>query len=461
MLQLRIGFPSGHYFGASADNPREPEWPPHPSRVYSALVAAAYSGGNPPSPDERHALHRLEAAPPPALDFPAADLRPAPDVFVPVNDVHTRIEAHKPKLLSLGVLMPNRQPRQFPSAFLLGEPEIRLQWPVEIEDRELAALDGIAQRVTHVGTSHSFATAQFLRAEPFHPRWEPRADGGHFLRVPQAGRLDELDRLFADRVSMLRRPAPLCEVALPYAPAGAPGAVFVPTRHDWVALRVADAAWGADTAHTMARALRKAVMSVLGDDAPAAVHGHDPQIEHVAWLPLPDVGHGFARGRIRGIAVGLPLAMPADQRVMTLAALARLRDVVLPDGQVARVSASIEGPQTPAVMRRSTWVTACRTWATVTPVLLDRPPRKASPEASAAALADSLVMAGFPRPIDIRLSSQSLFTGAPSTRDVPTQVPRVHARVTFAEPVEGPVIAGRWRNFGVGVFRPLPDGGLS
>ena len=452
MLQLRIGFPTGRYLAASAADPRVPEWPPHPSRVYSALVAAAYSGGTQPSDDEVEALRFLESAPAPTLDFPSADARPAADTYVPVNDEASRFGAK-----SLGVLHPNRQPRQFPTAYLLDEPVVRMAWPVTADATCLRALDALASRVTHIGTSHSFATARFESTDaPLHPRLVPRRDGETYLRVPVAGRLAELDALAARRGAVLRRPQPLYEVLTAYASAVALAPGGVESAYEWVVLRLGDAAWGMDTSHTLARAARRAVLSLLGEHAPAAVHGHDPAVRHLAWLPLGDVGHPHARGRVRGLAIALPKAMAVQERALAMAGLARLQSLRLPDGQVARLTPSIDAPETPIVLRHSTWLRAATHWSTVTPVLLDRPPKRADAARTAAALVESLVLAGFPQPIKIHLSSASDFEGAPSVADVPSRLPRSHARIVFAEPVAGPVIAGRWKNFGVGLFRPTP-----
>lgn len=455
MLHLRIGFPGGRYYAANSDNPGQPEWPPHPSRVYSALVAAAYAGGRQPTDHERQLLHKLESAPPPSLTFPDADLQPAPDSYVPVNDPNTRIRARK--LESRGVLHANRQLRQFPAAFLLDNPEIVVSWPLEISTDEIGILDQIAARVTHVGTSHSLVTAQFSRGEPGIPaRWIPHPDGDEYLRVPQSGRLDELDQLAGKGHGTLRRPPPRCEALSGYAPAELPGVSVVPSLYDWVSMRLLDASWGADTAHTLARALRRAVLALAGDEAPDFVHGHGTTARHIAWLPLPEVGHVHARGRIRGIAIALPLAVPEPERMLALAAIARLQTLLLPDGQKARLEAVIEGPATATGLRSPTWLRASTHWSTVTPVLLDRPPKRATPEAVLSALAESLVNAGYPVPVSLVATRESDFVGAPGVLDVPTRIPRWHARVEFSEPVRGPVLAGRWRNFGVGLFRPTP-----
>ena len=460
MLQLQIGFPAGRYCAASHANPREPEWPPHPSRIYSALVAGAYGQTGQLAEPERLALDRLAMAGPPALSFPDADTTPAPDNYVPVNDEKTRLDANK----SRGVLSPNRQVRQFPSAYLLGAPEVSLYWDIDLSANELAVLDRMAARMTHVGTSHTLVTARFHQTSSAAvPRWVPDAAGRDYLRVPLQGRLDELDRQQASRAdtrqrNTLRSRAGLCEVLVPYRPADRRTADLTPARHDWLAFRLEDASWGADTAHTLARAARRALMALLGDEVPGALHGHDGNIDHLAWLPLPDVGHRHARGRIRGLAVGLPRSLAMADLAVLVRGLQRLHWLHLPDGQTARLTPVTETEDTPRVLRMGTWCRASLEWSSVTPVILDRPPKRAEADRLVQALVESITAAGHPRPVDVRLSRTSTFDGAPGALDIPTCLPRYHATVRFAQAVEGPVLAGRWRNFGIGLFRPSGEG---
>lgn len=457
MLQLQIGLPSGRYHAADHSDPRQPEWPPHPSRVFSALVAAAYGGGRQPTHEQRQALLQLEAAGEPLLVFPLAHVAPAADSYVPVNDFNSRIDARKGK--SQGVLSPNRQVRQFPTAFLLGEPEVSLLWKMVPSDEMIEALDSLAARMTHLGTSHSLVTARVSRADANltpQPSLVPDADGTVYLRVPRRGRLAELDRLAQQGHGTVRRPTPACESLASFATPSEFAGAAPESPYEWICLRLAAATWGADTSHTLARAVRAAVMSLLGDAAPPVIHGHDASVPHAVWLPLADVGHPFARGRIRGVAVGLPVQMTPEHRALALAGLARLREVRLPDGQVAQAMPEVEGPDTLAALRRSTWCAVSTDWSTVTPIVLDRPPKKHSPEAIGAAVLQSLRYAGLPDPIGLRVSADSDFTGAPSVHDIPTRVPRFHVRLRFATPLRGPVLAGRWRHFGVGLLRPTP-----
>ena len=45
MLTLEVEFLLGRYAAADFRDREQPEWPPHPARLFSALVAAAYESG--------------------------------------------------------------------------------------------------------------------------------------------------------------------------------------------------------------------------------------------------------------------------------------------------------------------------------------------------------------------------------------------------------------------------------
>jgi CRISPR-associated protein Csb2 len=457
MLQMELAFPLGRCFAAAHEDPSVPEWPPSPSRVFSALVASAY--GHPGGMDEgaRSALLRLEALPPPVICCSNADVSPSPERFVPVNDVKTFLDKRKPS----HPMRPRHVSRHFPVAFMCGEPVVRYVWAQDVSAPELAQLDSLAAKMTHVGTSHSMVVARFtLGQAPVNPDWVPDEHFPlRFLKVPHAGRLDELDQLHAQSGAMLRRPLPRCEHPHGYTPAKAAAPDVWPAAHRWLAWRIRGASWGIDTPEPLARSVRKALLSLLGDDAPAAAHGHDASCEHLAFLPLADVGHSHASGRILGFAIAVP-ALPTDDEARLMKALAMLQTVILPDRQVARLERVLLSAHLTQTLNPTTWCAGrngATIWSTVTPVILDRPPKRKTPEALAEAVARSLVNAGYPRPEDVSVLSDSDFEGAPSALDVPSTLPRYHARVRFAEALHGPVIAGRGRHFGIGLFRPSPQ----
>lgn len=89
MLAIEIDLLTGRY-AATAHNDRErAEWPPHPARFFSALVAALYDR-EAVDPAERNAILWLEQQSPPSLRVdPESRVgrREVHDVYVPVNDI--------------------------------------------------------------------------------------------------------------------------------------------------------------------------------------------------------------------------------------------------------------------------------------------------------------------------------------------------------------------------------------
>jgi len=401
------------------------------------------------------ALEWLESLPEPAIAAPSADMMPAPVSYVPPGDIIGRKGKKGAELYEHPVYR-WRQPRHFPSAVILGEPAVCYGWEKDPDHKLLEVLDDIASGVSHLGTSHSLVVVSAHPGRmPGLATLIPDGDGTEFLRVPVCGRLKELDEVFQQAVGV-RRPTPMCERLASYRTVRAHPVIAEAPSSEFIVLRIESTMHGVDTAAYLGRTFRRAVMSVLGDECPASVHGHNGGT-HIGWLPLPDVGHVHAKGRILGLGVMIPPELDARERSQVLKAVGMIRELRLPDGRRAQLSIPRPGERTPVALTPQTWTLPCSAWATVTPVILDRPPKKLSEERLRDAFLQSLDFAGYPEPLGIELSSFSVFQGAPAAFRVPTTKPRYHATVHFEAPVAGPLIAGRSRYFGIGLFRPLPS----
>jgi CRISPR-associated protein Csb2 len=84
MLTLGIRYLNSFAAASDPDDRDQAEWPPHPGRVFMALVAAHFQTSGPVS--ERAALEWLEQQDAPSLVAPEARLRAVVTHFVPVND---------------------------------------------------------------------------------------------------------------------------------------------------------------------------------------------------------------------------------------------------------------------------------------------------------------------------------------------------------------------------------------
>lgn len=201
MFALGIRYLNGWSMAASDGARKErAEWPPHPDRVFMALAAAWFETGE--DVEEGHALRWIESLSPPAVAASAATLRAPVVSYVPVNDarVGSRMPSsnalEKLKDAGLAVLPEHRlrQPRGFPVA-IPHDPTVHLVWRQTELGIHGAALERLAAKVTHVGHSASLVQAWVEQDGTVDAVWEP-TDGiaVHRLRVPSAGRLDELTR---------------------------------------------------------------------------------------------------------------------------------------------------------------------------------------------------------------------------------------------------------------------------
>lgn len=85
-LVLELHYLTGRSVATAYNDRERPEWPPHPARVYSALVAT-WAESEERDERERHALEWLSGLPAPCIYATEASHRAVVPHFVPVNDV--------------------------------------------------------------------------------------------------------------------------------------------------------------------------------------------------------------------------------------------------------------------------------------------------------------------------------------------------------------------------------------
>jgi CRISPR-associated protein Csb2 len=571
MLALEVHLLAGRYVATAFNDRLAAEWPPHPARLFSALVAAHFEELDPPA-QERAALQWLEAQGAPEITAPEASARDVVTVYVPVNDTRvvaslddehatvaearSDLEAARAKGgKALGAaekklakaesrlaeaarkaiapvaagsegksgpadaasLLPERrkrQPRTFPSvapAEMGQAPRVAFVWPGAEPSAEVrAALDALAARVVRLGHSSSLVSVT-LRDEappplPADIRWVPgepaeRRDDAEVLRVVGPGQLASLCAAFVHNADtpgrvMPARFQPYFRPRAPKAPR-APETVF---GEDWTVLRRVDPPGRRSPrlpsvrAVDVARTARKALMAAFGPEAPAILSGHAPlgkpmDRPHLAYVPLPFVGHGRADGAILGLSLIFPRKTTAEERLAVhraLAAWEKSAGVETDDGVCVPVHlgkagelwlSRLDEEALQVNLRPSTWCAEAREWASATPVALDKNPgdlRASDPQKEAAAYAEAeatIAVAceriGLPRPLRVTVLPAAPLAGGDkarhfppfSTGKPPVQRVLVHATLAFDAPVRGPILLGAGRYFGLGLFRPVRDHG--
>ncbi|MDQ1294094.1 MAG: CRISPR-associated protein Csb2, partial [Actinomycetota bacterium] len=224
------------------------------------------------------------------------------------------------------------------------------------------------------------------------------------------------------------------------------------------------------TAARCAAALRHEVLESCGQPVPKVLHGHGADGRpHVAFLAVPDVGFPHSDGRLLGVGAALP-ELPEDELRTILHAVHGLH---CPDGsrtasitlnghgrfRMVRVSGtSGESDRCGLTVRR--WRRPCRHWASVTPVILGRYPKR--PEDIAKTIRRSCREAGFPNPVNLRITTDPFLPGTVpfSSWDLPKRAQKrlyCHVVLEFDRPVAGPVLLGAGRYQGLGLLAPLPE----
>jgi CRISPR-associated protein Csb2 len=448
MLALEVEFLLGRYSASDYRHRDRPEWPPHPARLFSALTAALYQSGF--GAPARAALLWLEVQAPPQICAPEAYRQAATTAFVPVNDpaadyLPSRIE---------------RQPRAFPS-MVPERPAVHFVWPDARPDAALLAfLQQIARAVTYLGGSRSPVRVRVCDAPPA-PVWVPDEAGALVLRVPARGRLEQLEWCFENDL----RPPPGAFQAYAPAPRRYRNAVAQSVFGEPVVFRLSGPAFmGAERALKLTDALRAAVLCLAGKGGapvPGLLSGHGDH-PHAAYVALPFVSEcrEHADGHVLGLAIILPRAVDSALRRQALRHVAALRHLDVPGAGRLTLERITAAAPSQVNLRPQTWAGPAATWASATPVLLDRFPKKNYPIERV--IAHACCFVGLPEPRAVRAGRFSPLRGIGACGGFLTvrhagDAPRLsrHVTLTFDRPVLGPVLLGAGRYFGLGLLRPL------
>ncbi len=452
-LALEVTMVTPHYPAARTDDRTRPEWPPHPGRVFCALVASHRDE------DDLTTLRRLEQLQPPRVHVPE-----------PVEETHRASYVVTNRRESAGghQAHPARTALERSWEGISTAGRFVLVWD-DAPDDLVASIDQIAARVPYLGRSTGVAILQASTGAPSEDlpeTYEPcdLVAAEVDLRVPYAGYVDDLVALHvagrsaweAARTLGYRRRRRTDPVA---AQPEAIASVFP----DLVVLRFDGVKPAGRLLPLFTRALRLRVMRDVPDPLPAALHGHDPASEpHVAFLGLPVVGSQHSDGHLLGMAVALP-TMPAADRVKLVRALRRELE---PGSGVFELDVDGVGSyqllthdpvvHTVRTLDPRRWRRGSRTWVTATPVVLDRFPKGGD---VAGEVRRTVTRSGLPEPVDVEVATRPLTGGAVDLhpRDLPSHLKgRLyrHVRLSFPVRVTGPVLAGAGRYCGLGLFSP-------
>lgn len=462
MLAVEVTLVGGTYEAALDAGP---EWPPHPGRLFSALVAQAEPG----SPDDE-ALEWLQRQAAPVVLASAAQPSTM-QAFVPTNAVG-KADTHQTYLGRTSGLRDWH--RMHPQ-----EDTVRVVWEQAEPSAEVRrSLQRLCRRVPYLGRSTTLVALSLSdQAGDIGAlsRWESPGDGSWRMRVPGPGLLAELRAAYeaGENARSVDRWAAYGP------PAGAPEVTPETATGPWPELLTfgLPVGVGLDGRQVVriAMAFRSNLLAGLGHlhtkSELSLLHGHRTGGgRQCAFLPLPSVGSAHADGQVRGLALALSPDLPAAVRRSTLRVLGmdidapRLDRFFVPgllDQPQPLVHGELDGRQ---VLAPGRWVGGAgrRTWATVSPIVPDRYPHRG--DQPARHVLQACRFAGYPEPALVEVLPVSTLQGAARLRRddlrrrrTDAYRPGVHCRITFPVPVSGPVVLGNLRHLGVGLCLPVAD----
>lgn len=505
MIAIGVRYLTGRVYAHDLSK-QTAEWPPHPGRLFLAMAAAYFELGE--AADEKEALLWLESQPAPALRVSAADYRSLFETYVPVNDTAAALvnrprqrrrfpsaKPHEDEVYFVWPTSPQPNVRDAVERICgkltrLGHSHSLIQaWVADNPPDPNLVPDDAGEdetlRVPETGTLHyletsfngkavreywsiedELAAATGARKKSLQQEKKKYPKGG-----PQPIRpvLSRWQRYRIQREDGLR-------FELQKSPFDSQFIVL--TKTDGINL-------GLESTLALTGALRNALMKAA-KHPPEWLSGHSPdgapsKFPHVACFPLPFVGSKHADGHIVGLGIAIPRIL-----VGAVTREDALREYLGPlffdssglprevkiwrkeeggDRSFWKWTLEREVGDAPLMksLARKNWVGPSTRWATVTPVVLHHYPDAKDPDDAERIVREAFHSALLPEPSYVRLSPVSRHSGAGHVKDLPaynegdTKLCRYHVHVfaEFEQPVEGPMLVGRGRYRGYGLFRPL------
>lgn len=370
---IEVTLLTGRYIATSYSNRKSHEWPPHPARLYSALVAVWAESGN--DEDERDALEWLESLGPPEISSSTETPRSVKSHFVPVNDTTifgrafynrraVKINNNK-KLLevelkhSSGKLTRKakslerainrerevtnqvssrgktphelaeeffearrkKQERFFPSCTPHSK-LITYSWQTRVPRMISETLDQLLSRVHRIGHSSSFVSCRLVDRAPT-PSLIPNPQGEVELRTIGSGQLKTLKQMYQNHRGVDPRVLP--NIATTY---GRPRKTketkekIIPnTAGGWIVYEFSHQSryFPVTRVVEIASFMRKAIFHYASSSLNEEFSGHaidgSPTLKtHLAIVPLPFVEFPYADGRILGLAVIVPNSINSNTK---------------------------------------------------------------------------------------------------------------------------------------------------
>lgn len=376
MIALEVEFLAGRYVATSYNDRSAPEWPPHPARLFFALVATAHEHEE-LTESARTALQWLERQGAPIIEASQAEARSTLATYVPGNatsvisgwsgaeqkldearealqlatdsgeaksikkaqkDFEKAQQKFDEQLTKATVddgkgnvdqareMLPERrgrQPRVLPS-LVPHSPKVRYSWPGAEPELEIkSSLVELSRRLVRLGHSSSFVACRVLEQETSPEsdaiRWRPSSGKGITMRVASEGQLERLEAAYERHRGVEPRVLPASHESYEAEEQGAtepaPKSVF----GEWIVLREIageeSRRLGLKLPRTedITRALRGALLSHAEGVVPEVLGGHDASGHPLERPHVAYVPLADVQSRYAsGNVLGIAILLPRD-----------------------------------------------------------------------------------------------------------------------------------------------------
>ncbi|MBM7867087.1 type I-U CRISPR-associated protein Cas5/Cas6 [Heliobacterium gestii] len=507
MFAIGIHYLNGWAAATNPSNWDRAEWPPHPDRLFMALVSAHFETGE--ESIERDSLLWLESLTYPAIHasgaverqmaVPGSSIRNFTGVravtkYVPVNDT-----PKKPERLKLLPELREKRGRTFP-VVIPESPFVYFIWADAQPTEEIEA--GLAQlcaKVAYLGHSTSLVQVWVEKAPPKPSLVPTKQRGDVRLRVFGEGRLGRLIHLYD---SGPIRPSANLWCSYRQAVEEKETEYIASTAFDEniiILRKISGPLIGIESALTVCRFLRDTVLKLATQPIPEWLSGHGPDGSpsrhiHAAFFPLPHVGFQYSDGHLIGLGIALPKSVDPEEVRQVLSSVFYdatwyPRKIQLVMGRLGEWNLVLDNLESrPTALQPWLWTGSgtkqkTDTWATVTPITLHRHLKLTAEEKALLAseeeprrttirqkmlnrkceelIRQACRFVGIPEPVTIQLMKTSVFAGVPHIKQYPLlerrpgeQLPHTHAILKFPCPVRGPLLLGAGLHRGYGLCRP-------
>lgn len=469
MFALRIEFLTGTY---TATWKGEAEWPPHPARVYSSLIALAHEL-HPDNPDKYlDAIHQLSS-----LD--------APSLFIPENGESVTSTGYTLQGADLGY----RFPKPPSSVDLYKQVELShnytsgiqdayyIIWDQSLPDKSIELLQELVEEVWYLGKQRSHVQMQIVDSEIPCPTLYPvarktdialRTGGKRYVK-------ETLNQYAMQQQYMADNGVTEGEIRTPSISemtyyASTPDSKALAHSGEWVTLsldrRLIDA-----EAYSLIRAFRSTLLAQATRAESPYISGHDIasnlqiRYNHIAFIPL------IHRGTIYGIGIWLPYVSGVDvtkEKHRLFSYLGNIINKRIPVYKDVLVE-DAEGSSLKTLNPSLAYTKAHTRFETITPVLLPRAinglirrqgPSESSLEKVRSILAGDLAQQG----IDCAFAfatDKARMHASPAKEYGPItykerphqQLPLLHMTIEFDQPISGLLSVGAGRYLGMGLLK--------